>query len=74
MPRKSTSGFIWSEAQMFIGVDGAIVTSYTNDDLTVSFAQDGGGKLLGFVYETEETRGEVSFTEESVSEKITTLS
>ena len=72
MPRKSTSGFIWDEAQMFIAVDGHIVTSYTNDDLTVSFAQDSKGTLLGFVYETEETRGEVTFPENSVSEKITT--
>lgn len=74
MPRKSTSGFIWSEAQMFIGVDGHIVTSYTNNDLTISFAQDNEGNLLGFVYETEETKGEVTFTEDSVSEKITTVS
>ena len=74
MPRKSLSGFIWDEAQMFIAVDGHIVTSYTNNDLTISFAQDSEGKLHGFVYETEETRGEVTFTDNSVSEKITTLS
>ena len=53
---------------------GHVFTSYTNDDLTISFAQDNEGTLLGFVYETEETKGEVTFTEDSVSEKITTVS
>ena len=67
MPRKSKWGFVWEEAQCFFGVEDTIVTSYTNDQLTLSIVQDNTGKLLGLTYETDETSGDIIFEEKSVS-------
>jgi hypothetical protein len=60
MPRKRNNGlFTWDEAQCFVGMDNVIATSYTNEHLTITFVQDGEGKLTHFAYETDDTDGEV---------------
>jgi len=59
MPRKNNGLFVWDEAQCFIGADGIIATSYTNDHITITFVQDGDGILTDFAYETDDTEGEV---------------
>ena len=62
MPRKQNIGFIWDEGQIFLGIDDQIVTSYTNDLMTISILQSNSGELLGFSYETDDEAGEVVFT------------
>ena len=57
--RKNKGLFTWDDAQCFIGLDGVIATSYTNDQITITFVQDSEGNLTDFAYETEETEGEV---------------
>lgn len=51
--------FTWDEAQCFVGVDGVVATSYTNDQITITFVQDASGTLTDFAYETDDTDGEV---------------
>ena len=62
MPQSRTVGFIWDEGQIFLGIDDQIVTSYTNDMMTISILQSQSGELLGFSYETEDEAGEVVLT------------
>ena len=50
---------MWDEAQCFIGTDGVVATSFTNDHITITFVQDGEGNLTDFAYETDTTDGEV---------------
>jgi len=57
--RRNKGLFTWDDAQCFIGMDGVIATSYTNDHITITFVQDGEGTLTDFAYETDETDGEV---------------
>ena len=65
MPRKySDSGFIWDEGQCFFGVEGNIVTSYSNEHLTMSFVQDKEGNLIGITYETDDKSGDIDFGED----------
>ena len=59
MPRKSTSAFVWEDAQCFFGVDDHIVTSYTNELLTLSIVQSKSGELVGITYETDEDEGTI---------------
>ena len=59
MPRNKNGLFVWDEAQCFVGVDGGVATSYTNDQITITFMQDENGVLTDFCYETDETCGEV---------------
>ena len=54
MPRKYKESFFkWDEAQCFIGADGHIATTYTNDHITMTFMQSGTGELVGIAYETD---------------------
>lgn len=57
--RRNKGLFTWDDAQCFIGMDGVIATSYTNDHITITFVQDAKGTLTDFAYETDETDGEV---------------
>ena len=57
--RRNKGLFTWDDAQCFIGLDGVIATSYTNDQITITFVQDSEGNLTDFAYETDETDGEV---------------
>jgi len=57
--RRRSGFFIWDDAQCFIGAEGLVATSYTNEHVTLTFAQSPDGTLTGFTYETENTAGEV---------------
>lgn len=57
--------FTWDEAQCFVGADGHIATSYTNDHITITFMQDGDGNLVGIAYETENANATIELTEDS---------
>ena len=59
MSLTSTSAFVWEDAQCFFGVDNHIVTSYTNELLTLSIVQDKSGELVGITYETDEDEGTI---------------
>lgn len=60
---KQKKFFVWDEAQAFLGdKDGHVLTSYTNDKLTISFEQDSNGDLTQMVWETEEDSGSHTFT------------
>lgn len=59
MPKQSDSAFVWEDAQCFFQVEGHIVTSYTNELLTLSIVQDSSGELVGITYETDEEHGEI---------------
>lgn len=61
MPRKSTFGFIWDEGQVFLGMEDQVITSYSNDDMTISIMQDNSGNLVGLAYETELESGDIVF-------------
>ena len=50
---------MWDEAQCFIGMDGVVATSFTNEHITITFVQNGDGTLTDFAYETDDTDGEV---------------
>ena len=55
--------FTWDEAQCFVGADGHIATSYSNDLITITFMQDGDGNLVGIAYETEDAESTIDLTE-----------
>jgi len=55
--------FVWSEAQAFLGdKSGHVLTSYSNDKLTISFEQDADGNLTQMAWETDEESGSHNFT------------
>jgi len=57
---------VWEEAQAFLGdKQGHVLTSYTNDTLTISFEQDSEGNLTQMVWETEAESGSHEFTPNS---------
>lgn len=57
---------MWEEAQAFLGdKKGSVLTSYSNDSLTISFEQDGEGNLTQMVWETETESGSHEFTPNS---------
>ena len=62
--RRKNDLFTWDEAECFIGADGHIATSYTNEYITITFVQDGSGKLVGISYETEDADAEIDLTED----------
>lgn len=57
--RRKDGLFTWDDAQCFIGVDGVVATSYSNEHITITFVQDGEGELTDFSYETSDSDGEV---------------
>lgn len=60
---KSKKFFVWSEAQAFLGDNkGHVLTSYSNDKLTISFEQDSDGNLTQMAWETEAESGSHDFT------------
>jgi len=71
MPKnRSNKFFRWEEAQAFLGSeDGSILTSYSNEQLTISFEQDAQGNLTGFVWETEDESGTVELQAEVTTPK-----
>ena len=71
MPKNRSSQFFkWDEAQAFLGSkDGSILTSYTNDQITISFEQDAQGNLTGFVWETEDESGTVELVADITTQK-----
>ena len=65
MPKnKNSKFFVWDQAQAFLGNEkGDVLTCYSNDLITMSFEQDGQGRLTAFVWETDGDSGEVRFEE-----------
>lgn len=61
MPKRQKF-FVWEEAQAFLGdKQGHVLTSYTNNKLTISFEQDSEGNLTQMVWETEDESGSHEF-------------
>lgn len=65
MPKYSSSAFVWEDAQCFFGADNHIITSYTNDLLTLSIVQTKSGELVGITYETDEDEGTITLGEKT---------
>ena len=63
--RRKDGLFTWDEAQCFVGADGHIATSYTNEHITITFMQDGDGNLVGIAYETEKAEATIDLIEDS---------
>jgi hypothetical protein len=63
--RRKDGLFTWDEAQCFVGADGHIATSYTNEHITITFMQDGNGTLVGIAYETETADATIDLIEDS---------